>query len=130
MNKVELLPWDPTSESQYQRLYDQRVACGWHEDEISEWKDQQLKETKTLYWIVLADNLPNRAEFIAQHIATYPNSYEAKGRTRPEEVRTNEEWYLRQGYEELDGSTPLVWTNPETGEVVIVPRIFFRKYLT
>jgi len=26
--------------------------CGWHEDEVPEWKDKMLKGQKLLYWIV------------------------------------------------------------------------------
>lgn len=52
MDRVELIPWDPTSEAQFQRMYDQRVACGWREDEVGEWKDKMLNGQKFLYWIV------------------------------------------------------------------------------
>ncbi|MBE3044320.1 hypothetical protein IMZ48_17490 [Candidatus Bathyarchaeota archaeon] len=52
MDKVELIPWDPTSEQQYERMFDQRVACGWREEEVPEWKEAQLNGTKALYWIV------------------------------------------------------------------------------
>lgn len=34
MDKVELIPSDPDNEEHYQRMYDQRVACGWREGEI------------------------------------------------------------------------------------------------
>jgi len=49
---IELVPWDPTDECQFQRMHDQRVMCGWHEDEVPEWKDKMLKGQKLLYWIV------------------------------------------------------------------------------
>lgn len=49
---VELVPWDPTDDCQFQRMHDQRVMCGWHEDEVPEWKDKMLKGQKLLYWIV------------------------------------------------------------------------------
>lgn len=52
MDKVELIPWDPNNEQQYERLYDQRIACGWRDGEVSDWKEAQLKGTKGMYWIV------------------------------------------------------------------------------
>lgn len=52
MDKVELVPWDPDSNQQYERMFDQRVACGWRETEVPDWKEAQLKRTKVLYWIV------------------------------------------------------------------------------
>lgn len=50
--KVDLIPWDPTNEKQYQRMHDQRVACGWRIEEVPQWKEKQLKGIKFLYWIV------------------------------------------------------------------------------
>lgn len=50
--KVDLIPWDPTDEAQFQRMYEQRVACGWRIDEVPEWKEKQLQGTKFLYWVV------------------------------------------------------------------------------
>lgn len=54
MSKVELVPWDPNSEQQVARLYDQRVSCGWHEEAVPKWKEAQLAGTKVVYWIVWA----------------------------------------------------------------------------
>lgn len=51
-DKVRLVPWDPTDERQFQRMYDQRVACGWRADEVAAWKEKMLKGSKFLYWIV------------------------------------------------------------------------------
>lgn len=50
--KVELVPWDPTDEKQFQRMVDQRTACGWAQDEVPEWKPKALEGKKFLYWIV------------------------------------------------------------------------------
>ncbi|KAL2107153.1 hypothetical protein VUR80DRAFT_5654 [Thermomyces stellatus] len=75
-NKVELIPWDPTSEEQVERLYDQRVACGWHEEAVPRWREAQLNGTKVTYWIVLAHDLLGRQELIAQHLARYPKERE------------------------------------------------------
>lgn len=51
-NKVGLIPWDPTNEDQFQRMYVQRLACGWREEEVAEWKNKWEKGTKFTYWIV------------------------------------------------------------------------------
>lgn len=52
MDKVELIPWDPTSEAHYERMYNQRVACGWRETEVTDWKESHLKGHKAMYWVV------------------------------------------------------------------------------
>ena len=55
-DKVELIPWDPVDEKQFQRMYDQRVACGWRHDEVEGWKEKMLNGQKFLYWIVGSDS--------------------------------------------------------------------------
>lgn len=63
--KVCLVPWDPEDEQQYQRMYDQRIGCGWREGEVDEWRQKQLGGTKVLYWIVSSSLNPkaqNRRE--------------------------------------------------------------------
>lgn len=69
---IELVPWDPTEECQFQRMHDQRVTCGWHEDEVPEWKDKMLQGQKFLYWIVLSESLPEREKYLALHTARCP----------------------------------------------------------
>jgi hypothetical protein len=49
---VVLIPWHPVDEAHYQRMVDQRVACGWREEEVPEWKRKQLDGVKFVYWIV------------------------------------------------------------------------------
>ncbi|KAH6684843.1 hypothetical protein F5X68DRAFT_20690 [Plectosphaerella plurivora] len=50
---VALIPWDPTSEDHIQRLIEQRIECGWHEDMPAVyWKKLQLQGTKCIYWVV------------------------------------------------------------------------------
>ncbi|KAG5984804.1 hypothetical protein E4U55_003169 [Claviceps digitariae] len=56
--------------------------------------------------------------------------YDDRGLPRPEVVRTNEEWYLRQGYEIIGGEAePYEWTVPATGRVLKLPCAFFKKDL-
>ena len=50
--KIELVPWDASSEEHVKRMFDQRVACGWKEDEVEEWRGRQTNGTRFMYWIV------------------------------------------------------------------------------
>lgn len=51
--KVALFPWDPKSEDHIKQLYEQRVKCNWDYEKVgSEWKGEQLKGNKCMYWIV------------------------------------------------------------------------------
>jgi hypothetical protein len=56
--------------------------------------------------------------------------YEDRGRTRPAEIRTNEEWYRRQEYV-LFGREEgaLAWKSLATGEIVYGPMIYMKKTL-
>lgn len=51
-DSLELIPWDPNNETQSQRLYDQRVACGWACDMVDAWKDLVGNGDRIIYWIV------------------------------------------------------------------------------
>ncbi|KAF7561705.1 hypothetical protein G7046_g2435 [Stylonectria norvegica] len=75
-DKVKLIPWNPTDEQHFQRLYDQRVACGWRFDDVGEWKDKMLKGEKFLFWITLADDLPHKSELLVHHVEKYPKESE------------------------------------------------------
>lgn len=55
--RVHLIPWDFNSEEHQQRMYLQRVACGWRSDEIQRWVELGKSGQKTLYWIVRRANL-------------------------------------------------------------------------
>ena len=50
--RVELIPWDPTDEGHFQRMYEQRVACTWDYESVAGWKDMTLSGEKMLYWVV------------------------------------------------------------------------------
>jgi hypothetical protein len=50
--KVDLIPWDPVDDDHYQRMYSQRIACGWREDEVALWKKEVLAGHVFFYWIV------------------------------------------------------------------------------
>ncbi|KAJ2902293.1 hypothetical protein MKZ38_000759 [Zalerion maritima] len=49
---LELVPWDHDSPKHMQRMYDQRVACGWRFDETEKWQAMSRAGMKCLYWIV------------------------------------------------------------------------------
>lgn len=69
IEKVQLIPWDPKDEEHYQRMYDQRVACGWRTDEVAEWKQKQLRGTKVHYWIVRVPRWPpKRGEVLTEFV--------------------------------------------------------------
>ncbi|KAI3402098.1 hypothetical protein diail_27 [Diaporthe ilicicola] len=71
-SRIDLVPWDFTSEEHQQRMYLQRLACGWRSDEIQRWVELGRAGDKTLYWIVLAEDLSDRETLTSQHIAKYP----------------------------------------------------------
>ncbi|MCJ1432777.1 hypothetical protein MMC27_002134 [Xylographa pallens] len=70
--KVVLIPWDPDSTEHIERLYDQRVACGWNFDMIEKWRGMQREGKKAIYWIVLPEEDPTKDAKIAQHVSQWP----------------------------------------------------------
>jgi len=46
------IPWDPTSEQQFERLRQQRASCGWGVENVSNWRDQQLAGQRVIFWLV------------------------------------------------------------------------------
>ncbi|KAI0171765.1 hypothetical protein GGR52DRAFT_547524 [Hypoxylon sp. FL1284] len=71
-SKIELIPWDHTSPEHVQRMYDQRVACGWRVNEVPSWVESAKKGGKIFYWALLSDAVPNRQDLIEKHIEKYP----------------------------------------------------------
>ncbi|KAI1210955.1 uncharacterized protein F4807DRAFT_44407 [Annulohypoxylon truncatum] len=70
--KIELIPWDPSSPEHVQRMYDQRIACGWRANEVPQWVDAAKKGEKIFYWAVFSDTVPDREALIKKHIEAYP----------------------------------------------------------
>ncbi|PKS08650.1 hypothetical protein jhhlp_005039 [Lomentospora prolificans] len=75
--KVNLIPWDYKSEEHVNRLYDQRVACGWRSEEVASYAKEGEKGGKVFYWIVcglyvLSEEHPEREALLAKHLARYP----------------------------------------------------------
>ncbi|KAK9482181.1 hypothetical protein V1527DRAFT_35751 [Lipomyces starkeyi] len=76
-SKVILVPWDPNSSEHRQRLYEQRVACGWKEDMIGKWQGLQREGKMTIQWVVLSDDDPARDSKLAHHILRFPAEKES-----------------------------------------------------
>ena len=55
--KVVLIPWDTKSTEHFQRMFDQRRACGWNLDLVEKWKEEVDEGTKCMYWVVSAPYL-------------------------------------------------------------------------
>ncbi|POS81129.1 hypothetical protein DHEL01_v200496 [Diaporthe helianthi] len=70
--RVDLIPWDFDSEEHQQRMYLQRVACGWRSDEVQRWVELGKAGQKTLYWILLAEDLSDRETLTSKHTAEFP----------------------------------------------------------
>ncbi|ROW02295.1 hypothetical protein VSDG_02519 [Cytospora chrysosperma] len=68
--RVELVPWDFDSEEHRARMHLQRLACGWRSEEVQKWAEQGRAATKTLYWIVVRDDLADGEKLIAKHEST------------------------------------------------------------
>ncbi|KAI9810597.1 MAG: hypothetical protein M1827_006159 [Pycnora praestabilis] len=71
-SEVTLVPWDPESSEHVERLYDQRVACGWNQYMIEKWRIMQREGKKAIQWIVISSNDRGREAKLAQHIAQWP----------------------------------------------------------
>ncbi|KAJ3549008.1 hypothetical protein NM208_g714 [Fusarium decemcellulare] len=71
---LRLIPWDPASRSHVQRLVIQRVQCGWHSEKVvPEWRDQQIRGAKSIYWITLTDQGDGIRQKLESHFKTYLN---------------------------------------------------------
>jgi len=70
--EINLIPWDPESPAHVERLYEQRIACGWNKDQIPAWKDLQREGKMAIQWILLSSLDAQRESMISQHIKAYP----------------------------------------------------------
>lgn len=55
--KVDLIAWDPESPAHIERMFQQRVACGWKQDHVENWRGLQREGKMTLQWVVSCDFL-------------------------------------------------------------------------
>ncbi|KAI0097377.1 hypothetical protein GGR51DRAFT_566585 [Nemania sp. FL0031] len=72
--RLTLIPWDYTSEAHVARMVAQREACGWAASEVRpSWISRAEKGRKTLFWVALADSLPDREQLLQAHKERFPN---------------------------------------------------------
>ncbi|KAK9248092.1 hypothetical protein V1506DRAFT_557784 [Lipomyces tetrasporus] len=76
-SKVVLIPWDPNSSEHRERLYLQRVACGWKEDMIETWRGLQRDGKMAIQWVVLPDDDCARDSKLAHHVMQFPAEMES-----------------------------------------------------
>lgn len=50
--EIVLVAWDPESLEHVERLYQQRIACGWNEEDVEEWRGLQRSGKMALQWVV------------------------------------------------------------------------------
>lgn len=51
--RIDLVPWDYDSPAHVERMYIQRLACGWRSEEVhTKWVELSRAKKKTLYWVV------------------------------------------------------------------------------
>ncbi|KAI1124415.1 hypothetical protein F5Y10DRAFT_30332 [Nemania abortiva] len=72
--RLNLIPWDHTSEAHVARMVAQRKACGWAASEVNpSWISRAEKGLKTMFWVVLADSIPDRDQLLQAHKERFPN---------------------------------------------------------
>ncbi|KAF2149100.1 hypothetical protein K461DRAFT_316010 [Myriangium duriaei CBS 260.36] len=71
-NRVELIPWDPENDKQFQRVKDQQSGLGWFKPTAPLWKDEQLQGVRTVFWIAIADTEVNQKSLVDKHVAKFP----------------------------------------------------------
>ncbi|KUJ07232.1 uncharacterized protein LY89DRAFT_631812 [Mollisia scopiformis] len=70
--KVVLVPWDPDSRAHAERMVQQRIACGWHQDTVPKWQIRQREGKKNLQWIVIHVEDANCEDYLAKHLTAHP----------------------------------------------------------
>lgn len=80
--------------------------------------------------LLALDTLKGSYQVSEKHLG---HLYDERGMERPAVLRSNEEWYLRQGWELVDvnGRADEIykWQVPDTGEVREIPVIYMTKSL-
>ncbi|SPO04643.1 uncharacterized protein DNG_07328 [Cephalotrichum gorgonifer] len=70
---VTLIPWDPESAEHSERLIEQRIACGWHADQVKgSWREAQRAGTKCIYWLEIPKEDPNYSSRMEAHLTAFP----------------------------------------------------------
>ncbi|KAI1325771.1 hypothetical protein F5Y16DRAFT_377144 [Xylariaceae sp. FL0255] len=71
-SKINLIPWDYQSEAHIERMVAQRKVCGWGANEVRSWAERAETGLKTMFWVELAETIPNREEMLESHRKKYP----------------------------------------------------------
>ncbi|KAF4975581.1 hypothetical protein FZEAL_7653 [Fusarium zealandicum] len=72
-SQVHLVPWDPESSQHIDRLFEQRVQCGWHNDLVAtQWPDEQRSGKKCIYWITLSPEDAGSEHTLQLHFHSFP----------------------------------------------------------
>ncbi|KAF7532925.1 hypothetical protein G7054_g7554 [Neopestalotiopsis clavispora] len=72
LSSISLVPWDPNSPEHVERMRQQRVACGWKVDKISNWQKFQKEGKLAFYWITLGSDHEDRDYLIQKHLTDFP----------------------------------------------------------
>ncbi|KAF5020388.1 hypothetical protein F66182_7596 [Fusarium sp. NRRL 66182] len=71
-DQIVLVPWDPNSSEHVERLFEQRVQCGWHKWMVDEWREKQTLGVKSIFWITLrADDVATQGS-LQLHLDQFP----------------------------------------------------------
>lgn len=60
----QLIPWDHHNAEHVERMYQQRVACGWRAEEVPDWVEDAKKGGKLFYWIVSGPDVDGIEEWM------------------------------------------------------------------
>ncbi|KAF9786535.1 hypothetical protein IL306_001550 [Fusarium sp. DS 682] len=71
-DQLVLVPWDPKSPDHINRIYEQRVQCGWDKNLVEGWKEKQATGRKSIFWITLRPEDPRTHEILQLHFDAYP----------------------------------------------------------
>ncbi|KAM0188838.1 hypothetical protein ACHAPI_010349 [Fusarium lateritium] len=69
---LSLVPFDPTSEDHVNRLYGQRVQCGWDKQRVEGWREKQTSGSKSIFWITLRPEDPETRKLLQLHFDSFP----------------------------------------------------------
>ncbi|CAL3968965.1 unnamed protein product [Diplocarpon coronariae] len=70
--RVSLVPWDPTSPDHVERLFQQRIACGWDSELVEGWRVEQQTGSLNLQWVVLESSDSETAAKLLKHTENQP----------------------------------------------------------
>ncbi|KAJ5392308.1 hypothetical protein N7509_007798 [Penicillium cosmopolitanum] len=81
--KISLIPWDAESVTHRRWLYDQRIQCNWdHEKVEEEWRQQQIRGEKCMYWIVRQSELGSAKSPNVNEEVLHDTAESVNGKTR------------------------------------------------